>query len=285
VVILALGHKTGWVADATSGEGRDSSSLDLPGRQRELLAAVSRTGVPTVVVLVNGRPAPIGVVAGEPRAVLEAWQPGAVGMDHVADVLFGDLNPSGKLPITVPRTAGQCPIYYGQATASSYATKGLQRYTDVSASPAYPFGHGLSYTEFTYLALEVRTPVVNTDGLVSVSVEVTNSGKRAGEEVVQLYARAAVRGVTRPAKELIGFTRLALDPAGSCVVDFDIPVELLACIGMDSQLAVHPGSVMISAGGSSADNPVSAGFTITGPRKVLTQRSVFFSHVSVRHGS
>ncbi len=282
VAILALGHKVGWVADATSGEGRDRSTLDLPGRQQELLAAVVATGVRTVVVLVNGRPAPIGVAPGAPGAVLEAWHPGSIGMDNVAEILFGDVNPSGKLPITVPRTAGQCPVYYGQKLASSYAGEGLQRYTDVTTWPAYPFGHGLSYTTFTYRSLDVATTEVTADDVVTVTVEVANSGRRAGEEVVQLYAYAPVRGVTRPVKELVGFARVPLDPAASCTVSFELPVALLACIGIDGALAVHPGTVTVSAGGSSADTPVSGTFTVAGERRVLDHRTAFFSTTSVQ---
>lgn len=281
VVVLVLGDKTGWVADATSGEGRDRSTLDLPGRQEELLAAVTEVGVPTVVVLVNGRPAPVGMDESGPGAVVEVWQPGAVGMDHVAEILFGDLNPSGKLPITVPRTAGQYPIRYGQKLASSYAGRGVPRYSDGPTSPAYAFGHGLSYTTFTYRSLVVHTPMTSHDGVASVTVEVTNDGTRHGEEVVQLYTYAPVRGVTRPVRELAGFARIALDPGETGSVTFELPVELLACIGADGQLAVHPGTVEVSAGGSSASTPVSGRFEIQGPRRILEHRTTFFSTTAV----
>lgn len=282
VAILALGHKTGWVADATSGEGRDRSTLDLPGRQQQLLAEVTATGVPTVVVLVNGRPAPIGAEAVQPTAVLEAWQPGEVGMDHVAEILFGEVNPSGKLPVTVPRTAGQCPLYYAQGSAGSYEGRGLQRYTDVPTTPAYPFGHGLSYTAFTYESLTVVTPEVTADDSARVTVTLTNSGDRAGEEVVQLYATSFVRGVTRPVKELVGFARVDLEPGAGCTVAFDLPVAMFACIGPDSSLAVHPGPVTLSAGGSSASTPVSGRFSISGQRRPLEHRTAFFSEASIQ---
>ncbi len=284
VAIVAIGDKTGLVADATSGEGRDRSTLDLPGRQQELLDAVVRTGTPTVVVLINGRPAPIGSGPDGPQAVLEAWQPGSVGMGHVAKILFGESNPSGKLPITVPRTAGQCPIYYGQKFASSYAANGLERYTDVPTAPAYPFGHGLSYTSFAYRSIEVTPETISPDESVSIAVTVVNTGHNPGEEVVQLYAYAPIRGATRPARELIGFQRVDLEPGEQCIVRFDVSARLFACIGTDGQLAVHPGRVSIHAGASSADTPLSGHFTITGDRVALKRRVEFSSRATVIAG-
>lgn len=285
VVVLALGDKTGWVADATSGEGRDRSTLDLPGLQEELIRDVIATGSPTVVVLVNGRPAPVGIGDGEPRAVIEAWQPGAAGMDHVAEILFGMANPCGKLPITVPRTAGQCPIYHYQHRAGSYAGTGVRRYTDGPASPAYPFGHGLSYTTFTYRDLILERDSVATDSTATISVRVANSGDLFGEEVVQLYAQIPVRGVARPVHELIGFGRVALEPGQEATVRFDVDAAQLACLGPDLELAVHPGIVTVSAGGSSADLPLSASFTITGDRRPLDHRTAFTSRATVTYGA
>jgi beta-glucosidase-like glycosyl hydrolase len=284
VVILALGDKTGWVADATSGEGRDRSTLDLPGVQGELLAGVAATRTPLAVVLVNGRPMPIGAAPGQPGAVLEAWQPGAVGMDHVAEILFGDVTPSGKLPLTVPRSAGQCPVYHYQKHANSYAGTGVKRYTDGPTAPAYPFGHGLSYTTFAYERLEVSPTEVGAEGSVTVTVEVTNAGPRPGEELVQLYAHVPVRGVPRPVHELVGFARIHLDAGERAVVMFELDCAQLACLGPDKALAVHPGTVDVFAGGSSADLVVAGRFAIVGDRRELPHRSVFFSHSTYRTG-
>jgi beta-glucosidase-like glycosyl hydrolase len=280
VVILAVGDKTGWVADATSGEGRDRSTLDLPGVQEQLIREVVGTGKPTVAVLINGRPAPIGIGPDQPAAVLEAWQPGAVGMEHVAEILFGDVVPSGKLPITVPRNAGQIPIYHYQKQAGSYIGTGIKRYTDGPTSPAYPFGHGLSYTTFSYEGLDIDRDEVSADGSVTVTVHLANRGGRAAEEVVQLYAHQPIRGITRPIHELVGFTRLALEAGARVAVAFEIDVAQLACLGADMALAVHTGAVHLSAGGSSSDLPVTGCFTIVGERLELSHRTSFFSRIA-----
>ena len=185
VAILVLGDKTGLVADAVVGETRDRTTLELAGAQRPLLEAVCATGVPVVVVLVGSQPVPVYAEDGGPAAVIYAYQPGSVGGVAIADVLFGIENPSGRIPITIPRTAGQCPIFHGHKHGGEPST-----YTDIEDSgPAYPFGHGLSYTTFEYRSISPgcrrgRPPTAH----VQVQVEVANTGDRAGEEVVQLYA-------------------------------------------------------------------------------------------------
>ena len=200
--VLVLGHKTGMAFDCTTGENRDRSTLELPGAQQALLDAVCATGVPVIVVLFGSRAVPVSVAEGGPAAVVCMWLPGSAGGEGIADVLFGIENPSGKLPVTFPRTAGQCPIFYSHKQGGEPAT-----YTDLADNgPLYPFGHGLSYTTFQYRTIEAGSTEMSTTGTVSVTVEVANSGSRAGEEVVQLYARLSAPRVSRPVRELVGFT-------------------------------------------------------------------------------
>ena len=284
VVILVVGDKTGWMFDCTSGEGRDRSTLDLPGMQEQLVTAVCATGTPVVAVLVNGRPAPVGARPGQPAAVLGAWQPGAVGAEHLAAILFGDDSPSGKLPLTIPRTAGQCPIFHYQRAGSSYAGsgQGLQRYTDTELTPAYPFGHGLGYTTFDYQALTVNAAEVAADGSVDVTVTVANTGDRDGEEVVQLYARTALRGLTRPERELLGFKRVHLDVGASCDITFRLELAQLAFLGHDLELAVHPAPSNCGRVARPRSSPSLARSRSAGPPRSLQHRTVFWPSVHVR---
>jgi beta-xylosidase len=277
VAIVVLGDKTGLVGDAVVGETRDRSTVELAGAQRTLLNAVAATGVPVVVVLLGSQPVPVLAEEGGPAAVVWAGLPGSVGGSAIADVLFGVENPSGRIPITIPRTAGQCPIYHGHRHGSEPST-----YTDLEDSgPAYPFGHGLSYTTFEYRSLTVDAPEVDPDGTVQVSVEVVNSGERAGEEVVQLYARMQRRGVTRPVRELVGFDRVALNAGDVAIVTFLLRPALLAYYDVDMNLVVTPGDVELMAGPSSAMLPLATDFTITGERVTLDSRTAHLTRSSV----
>jgi len=229
VAILVLGDKTGLVGDAVVGETRDRSTVELSGAQRPLLDAVCATGVPVVVVLLGSQPVPVLAEDGGPAAVIHAWQPGSVGGAAIADVLFGLENPSGRIPITIPRTAGQCPIFHGYRHGSEPST-----YTDLDDSgPAYPFGHGLSYTTFEYRSLGIDAAEVDAEGSVHVRVEVANTGARTGEEVVQLYARVSRHGVTRPVRELVGFDRVSLGAGETATVTFTLQPAILAYYDVD----------------------------------------------------
>ncbi len=277
VAIVVLGDKTGLVGDAVIGETRDRSTVELAGAQRTLLNSVVATGVPVIVVLIGSQPVPVLAEEGGPVAVVHAWQPGSVGGVALADVLFGVENPSGRLPITIPRTAGQCPIYHGYRQGSEPST-----YTDLDDSgPAYPFGHGLSYTTFEYRTLTVETPHVGADGSVRVQVEVANSGNRTGEEVVQLYAQLHRRGVTRPVRELVGFDRITLDPGHAAIVTFTLQAGLLAYYDVDMNLVVTPGDVELMVGPSSARLPLATTFTITAEPAVLTSRTAHLTRSTV----
>ncbi|HKY30110.1 MAG TPA: beta-glucosidase BglX, partial [Pyrinomonadaceae bacterium] len=207
VAIVAAGE----TADM-SGEAASRTSLDLPGRQMELIQAIHALGKPYVVVLMNGRPLTINWLADNSPAILETWFAGTQAGPAIADVLFGDVNPGGKLPVTFPRTLGQVPIYYNHKSTGRPPTdqKYTSKYLDVPVTPLYPFGYGLSYTQFKFGPPQLSTTSISSDGQLTVNVEVENIGQRTGDEVVQLYIRDDASSVTRPVKELKGFQRITL---------------------------------------------------------------------------
>ena len=252
VAVMVMGDKSGLTDDCTSGESRDVASLDLPGVQEDLVRAVLDTGTPVVLVLVAGRP--IGSAALHERcaAVLMAWLPGQEGAAAVADVLTGATNPSGKLPITYPRSAGQIPTYYGHKLSGGRSHwKG--DYVDLPAAPLHPFGHGLSYTSFA-LADAVASPgEVSWNGELTTTVTVANTGDRHGDEVVQLYVRDPRASVTRPVLELKGFVRVPLAPGESRQVTFTTPVGQLGFYDRQLAYVVEPGDIDVFVGTSSAD--------------------------------
>jgi len=250
VVVVAVGE----TADM-SGEAASRTTLDLPGRQLELLQAIHQTGKPYVVVLMNGRPLSINWVAENSPAVLEAWFPGTRGGEAVADVLFGDYNPGGKLPVTFPRSVGQEPLYYNQTPTGRPPTneKYTSKYLDVPVPPLYPFGHGLSYTTFRLSNLRLSAPRIATTGSVDVSVDVENTGRREGDEVVQLYVRDVVASRVRPVKELKGFRRVTLQPGERRALTFKLTPDELGFYNDAMRFVVEPGAFKVMAGRSSAD--------------------------------
>jgi beta-glucosidase len=279
VVILVVGGRSGQMDICTGGELRDSATLNLPGVQSELVAEVARAaaGKPVVLVLVDGRPFAIPELVAQVPAVLEAWLPGEEGGPAVADVLFGTVNPGGKLPITVPRSSGQVPIYY-RHKPSAGKSYNFNDYVEESAKPLFPFGHGLSYTRFEYSALEVSPERVPPDGEVKIKATVTNTGARAGDEVVQLYLHDVVSSVTRPVQELKGFKRVSLRPNESATVTFTVPVALMAFYDRSMHFVVDPGQIDVQIGSSSADIRLTGQFHIVGavtrvPYKVFFSRS------------
>lgn len=226
------------------GEGFDRSELGLAGVQLDLLRELKATGVPLIVVLINGRPLSIPWVAENADAVLEAWYPGEAGGDAAADLLFGACSPSGKLPISFPESTGQLPVWYGAKTAAR------KPYADGSGSPLYGFGSGLSYTTFRYSNLRLFPARARIGDAVRVCVDVTNTGSRAGEEVAQLYLRDEVSSVTRPPRELKGFRRVGLAPGETKTVQFAVGPEELQFVGPDGRFRVEPGVFTVMAGGS-----------------------------------
>ncbi len=240
IVILGMGEQQG-----ISGEGFDRSNLDLPGNQEQLLEAVVATGKPVVLVLENGRPLTIGWAKEHVPAILEAWYPGEFGGKAIAETLFGDNNPAGRLTITFPRSTGQLPDFYNSDPSR------MEKYVDDNGKPLFPFGFGLSYTTFRYGHLAVEPPAPGSHDDVQVTVEVTNTGSREGDEVAQLYMREDVTSVETPRRSLEGFSRIHLKPQETKTVSFRIPQEQLAVWNVEREWAVEPGTFTLWAGGSS----------------------------------
>jgi beta-glucosidase len=226
----------------------DRASLDLIGMQNELVEAIVETGKPVVVVLFNGRPNSIIAVQARIPAILECWYLGQESGTAVADVLLGDYNPGGKLPISIPRSVGHVPCYY------NYKPSARRGYLADDVSPLYPFGFGLSYTTFCFSNLQLERSLISVDGSTSVSVDVKNTGKRSGDEVVQMYIRDMISSVTRPMKELRGFAKVHLNPGETKTVTIPILPEHLAFTDINKEYRVEPGDFMILVGRSSQDS-------------------------------
>ncbi|HET6978482.1 MAG TPA: beta-glucosidase BglX [Pyrinomonadaceae bacterium] len=238
------------------GEAASRASLDLPGRQMELVQAIHATGKPTIVVLVNGRPLSIGWIVNNAPAILESWMGGTESGNAIADILFGDVNPGAKLPVTFPRSVGQVPIYYNHMNTGrppEAENRYTSKYYDLPWTPLYPFGYGLSYTTFKISNLQLSAPTINAAGKVTVSVDVENTGRRAGDEVVQLYIRDVVATMTRPVKELKGFQRLTLQPGEKKKVEFILGPDHLGFWNREMRYVVEPGEFRVMVGSNSVD--------------------------------
>jgi beta-glucosidase len=267
VVVLVVGE-----GEALSGESHSRTHLGLPGRQQELVDAIALQGKPIVCVLMCGRPLVIPRLVEQADALLIAWHGGIRAGQAVADILFGAVNPSGKLTASWPRTEGQIPLYYahkstGRPAESSGTTQFDEpfrsTYLDEPNTPAFQFGYGLSYTRFEYRDLKVETPSVRMDGTLMVSATIKNAGERAGTEIVQLYIRDLVATVTRPVKELKGFTRVALQPGEERRVRFEVAAKDLSFHGLDLQYLVEPGDFKVWIGPDS-DRGLEGEFVIAG---------------------
>ena len=252
VAIVVVGGKSGLTPDCTCGEMRDSAEFRLPGVQEDLVRAIYETGTPTVLVLIDGRPLALGWIIEKIPAIIEAWLPGEEGGNAVADVLFGDYNPGGKLPISFPAKAGQIPVYYAHKPSGS-RSQFWGDYVDSTTSPAFDFGHGLSYTTFKLDNLKIQPKQAKRNDKISIRVDIENTGKRSGEEVVQLYVNDLVASITRPVKELKGFKRIALETAETKTVEFELPVETLGFYDKDMKFTVEPGMFKAMLGCSSRD--------------------------------
>ncbi len=249
---MVMGDKAGLTDDCTSGESRDAASLDLPGVQESLARAVIATGTPVVLVLVAGRPIASPWLHEHCAAVLMAWLPGQEGAGAIAEVLAGDVSPGGKLPISYPRGAGQIPVYYAHKISGGRSHwKG--DYVDSPASPLYPFGHGLGYTTFALAAASLARAELSWHDAIATTVTITNTGHRAGDDVVQLYVRDPVASVTRPVLQLAAFVRVELAAGESRTVTFETPVGQLGFPGRDLAYVVEPGRLDVLVGTSSAE--------------------------------
>lgn len=249
-VILVIGESA-----AMSGEAASKVNINLPGHQQELVRELYQTGKPLIVVLMNGRPLTISWVAEKVSAILETWFLGIESGNAIADVLFGDVNPSGKLPITFPRSEGQIPIYYNHKNTGRPMSDDMytSKYIDSPQTPLYPFGFGLSYTSFAYENISVNPKQISRDDNLIVSVDVTNTGKIAGEETVQLYIQDKVASVTRPVKELRDFKKINLQSGEKTTVHFTLSSEQLTFYNLDMKWTMEPGIFNVFVGGNSQD--------------------------------
>jgi len=258
VAVLVVGDKAGHFRAGTVGEGTDTHDLSLPGMQEDLVHEVIATGTPTIVVLVNGRPFAIPKVAEKASAIIETWFPGQEGADVIVDTLFGDNNPGGKTTVTFSQGAGVQPLFYNH----KFLSPGIPRLPE--ATPVFPFGHGLSYTQFEYSDLKLSSQEIAVDSEIQISCTIKNTGDRSGDEVVQLYFQDTTASVTRPVKELKGFKRITLAPGAEIKIAFTVPVDLLAFTGLDFRKVIEPGEIVVSIGSSSQDIRLTASFNLVG---------------------
>jgi beta-glucosidase len=271
VAVLFLGGRSGLTPEATVGEARDATDLDLTGVQLELLDAVAATGTPVVSVIVSGRVHTLDVVEERSAATILAWLPGQEAGVAVADVLLGAVAPSGRLPVSLPRAVGQVPVHYNHR-AGGGRSQFWGDYTDSPSSPLHPFGFGLSTTTFTYTDLAVTEGT--TTGPTTVSVTVTNSGAVEGDEVVQCYVHDETASVARPERQLVGFGRVTLAPGASARVTFTIHPSRLAFYDEDFQFVCEPGVFRVEVGGCAGQPAVVETFDLSGEVEHHRQREV-----------
>ncbi len=250
--VVVVGCRSGLLKGYSSGEANDSALLRLPGAQSDLVRRVAATGTPTAVVLISGRILALSDIVDLPGAILHAWIPGQQGGRGVADVLFGDVNPAGRLPVTMPRAPGQLPLYYNHKPSGAFS-QFHGDYADLPASPLFCFGHGLSYTTFEYGDLRISASEVEAGGFLDISCVVKNVGGRSGDEVVQLYVRQPFASVTRPVKELKGFVRTGLEPGQQRRIEFALDIRHFAFYDADMRFVLEPGAVEIMVGASCRD--------------------------------
>ncbi|WP_247004736.1 glycoside hydrolase family 3 N-terminal domain-containing protein [Halosolutus gelatinilyticus] len=260
----------------TSGEGCDVTDLGLPGVQEELVSRLLETETPVVVVLVSGKPHAIEWMAEDVPAILYAWLPGDEGGPAIADVLFGEYAPGGKLPVSLPKSVGQLPVYYNRK-----ANTANKDYVYTDGEPVYPFGYGLSYTEFEYDAVSLSANAVAPLETITASITVTNVGDRAGDEVVQLYTRAANPSQARPIQELQGFERVPLESGESKRVTFELSATQLAYHDLDMNLAVEEGPYEVRIGRSAADIVASEELEVTATKTVPKTGRAYFTETTV----
>jgi beta-glucosidase-like glycosyl hydrolase len=279
VCVLTLGDRAGLFGNGgrTSGEGCDAETVALPGRQAELAEAVLDTGTPTVVLLISGRPYALGGLAERAAAVVQAFFPGEEGAGAIAGILSGRVEPSGRLPVSMPRHAGSQLGTYLHA-----ATGGPSMVSSADPTPLYPFGHGLTWTTFGYADLATDSDVIATDGTVRISVSVRNDGERAGTEVVQLYLSDPVASVVRPVRWLAGWARVRLEAGRAARVTFTVHADRVSFTGMDLKRIVEPGLIHAEIGSSSADLPLRGSFTLDGPERVAGSDRVLTVPVSIQ---
>ncbi len=304
VVIMAVGGNCGWFG-TTGGEGRDRCHLDLPGVQQQLVEAVAAVGKPVVLVLYGPGIFALPCAAGHAAGMLQAWMPGAGAGRTVAKALSGELNPGGKLPVTIPRSVGQVPVVYNQRTGSGYQGKAMKsenqavaygenqgtvsaaseimnvKYVDEENSPLFSFGHGLSYTTFALSDFETVQKEVPTSGTFEVRCSVANKGEREGDEVVQLYTHFCDAHVVRPVRQLAGFARVHLRPGEKKQVAFQVDCAQLGYYDEEMRFVVEPGRLEVMVGNSSDNLPFAGEITLTGEAEDVLHKRSFTSRVTV----
>jgi beta-glucosidase len=284
VVIMTLGGKYGWGNSCTVGEGIDCDDIGLGGIQEDFAREIVALGKPTVLVHMDARPLSSVWAQEHLNAILENWYPGITGGEALADVLFGDYNPAGRMPVTAPRSAGQIPVYTGQKIGNSYYSKKagfvLSKYAEGSTEPLYYFGEGQSYTQFAYSGLKVSEKVT-TGGLVKISCTVQNTGKRDGEEVIQLYVSDEQASMLRPYKEFAGAKRLALKAGESREVSFTLRPSQFAFLNEDMKWIVEAGDMTVRIGASSEDIRLTGSFHIENSVEIVGSKRGFYAQAEL----
>jgi beta-glucosidase len=283
VAILLMGGRSGLSPENTTGEFRDATKLGLPGVQESLVKAVLATGKPVVLVIIDGRPVSMPELVEPVQAILEAWVPGEEGARALVNTLFGEENPGGKLPVSIPRSAGQVPVFYNHKPSGMHSNI-FGDYMDDSVTPLFPFGHGLSYTEFEYSNLKISQNQIKPGGVLDVTFTLKNKGKLAGDEVVQFYVRDEYASMPRPVKELKGFNRIPLNPGESKQVTFHFPVDQMAFFDAELRLILEPGKFKIMIGSSSDSIQLQGEFEVTGEKKLGLKDRIFNCPVTVGQG-
>ncbi|GHE60999.1 glycoside hydrolase family 3 N-terminal domain-containing protein [Streptomyces thermocarboxydus] len=276
IVVVALGDRAGLFGRGTSGEGCDAESLALPGAQQQLLDALLDSGTPVVTVLLAGRPYALGRGVGESAAIVQSFFPGVAGTRAIAGVLSGRTNPSGRLPVSVPRTSGSQPTTYLGAPLAQ-----ASEVSNIDPTPAFGFGHGLTYTTFAWSDLTVDAEEAPTDGEFTASLTVRNTGERAGTEVVQLYLHDPVASVVQPVQRLVGYTRLDLEPGEERRLRVTIPADVASFTGRDGRRVVEPGALELRLSASSTEPRLTAAVTLTGEAREVDHRRRFRAEFSV----
>ena len=281
-VILTLGGKHGTCSMATMGEGVDAANINLPECQDAFIRAAAAYGKPLIGVHFDGRPISSDTADRYLDAIVEAWSPAEPGAQAVADVLLGAYNPGGKLPVSVAYNAGQIPVFYNHPNGSAWHQQesiGFVNYVDLPHTPRYCFGHGLSYTRFSYGNLEINKAEVEPDGKVRISCMVENAGDRAGDEVVQLYLRDRFASMTRPVKELAGFCRIHIEPKEKIRVTFTVKADQTAFLDREMRWKVERGDIDVEIGSSSEDIRLTGEFRITRDRWINGAERTFYAGV------
>jgi beta-glucosidase len=284
VVILTLGGKYGWGTNCTTGEGVDADNIGLTGVQEELAKAIFETGTPAVMVHMDSKPLSSGFISENYPVIVENWFPGETGGQALADVLFGDYNPAGRLPMTAARNAGQIPIYASHKRGSGYTKSigmNLSKYAEGEKTPLHYLGEGMSYTSFAYSNLKLDK-TVKADGILRLSCEVTNTGDRDGEEVVQVYVSDDLASMLRPVKELAGFKRVAIKAGKTKPVHFEMKADQFAFLDVDMKWIVEAGQMTIEVGASSEDIRLSDTFEIVNTLNIDGKNRGFYAKAWVK---